>query len=59
MRMAQRECLELSGGSLRIQNSRRILAVVWVWCIFGWICETDLQMEMRYDGMRYQWNEIP
>ena len=49
-----RECLELSGGSLGIQNSRRILVVVWVGCIFGWIRETDIQMEMRY-----RWNEIP
>ena len=33
--MSHRECLEVSGRLLRIQNSRRILAVVYVRGILG------------------------
>ena len=33
--MLHKECLELSGRSLRIQNSRRIFAVVYVRGILG------------------------
>ena len=35
LKMPHKECLEVSGHWVRIQNSRKIQSVVWVWGILG------------------------
>ena len=47
--MPHKECLDLIGRCLRIQNSERILAVVYVRCIFGRTCETEIKWRVVTD----------